>query len=312
MNYLETFSSTLPIIFLVIAGIVFRITGFVQEGTIQDFKKLVVGFSLPLLLFKAFSTMRFELHYLIIVATIFTACVVVMLISMKMQFFPGLSSRYSSFLMVGFEAGMLGYAMFSSIYGSENISYFAVIDLGQVLFVFFVLITRLEFQQSRRLSPGQTLVKFLQTPVILGIIAGILANLTGFYLFLTRWPVTNSLLATAEIFASLTTPLVAIFIGYELRLRMSGIWLPLQTVLLRLVVWVGLAVGFNLLVIRQMLHLDPMFEAAVLLMAVLPAPFVIPLYLRAGDEKDREYILNTLSLGTIAALIGGVLVRIIY
>ena len=57
---------------------------------------------------------------------------------------------------------MLGYAVFGSIYGVENISRFAVIDLGQVLFVFFILVTRLEFQQNHRLTIGQTLKQFLK------------------------------------------------------------------------------------------------------------------------------------------------------
>jgi len=77
-------------------------------------------------------------------------------------------------------------------------------------------------------------------------------------------------------------------------------------------VWVALAVGFNALMIRGILELDPVFEAAVLLMAVLPAPFVIPLYLKQEETGERDYIVNTLSLGTVAALAGVVIVRMIY
>jgi hypothetical protein len=47
-------------------------------------------------------------------------------------------------------------------------------------------------------------------------------------------------------------------------------------------------------------------------MAILPAPFVIPLYLRQGEGEERDYIVNTLSLGTLAALIGVVAVRLMY
>jgi hypothetical protein len=47
-------------------------------------------------------------------------------------------------------------------------------------------------------------------------------------------------------------------------------------------------------------------------MAILPAPFVIPLYLQESSSIERGYILNTLSLGTIAALVGSVLVKMIY
>jgi len=312
MTSLETLSSTLPIIFLVLAGILIRATHLIQPEAVADIKKLVVNVTLPLLLLKAFATMTFELRYLLIVSIIFLACTLVMFLTARLRVVPGLTSRYASYLMAGFEAGMLGYALFSSIYGAENISRFAVIDLGQVLFVFFVLITRLKFQQERRLNASETLLTFLKSPVIIAILAGILMNLSGAYLALAGWPITDSLLKTAEILAGLTTPLVALVIGYELRFQRGGLLQPFLTVLIRLGVWVVLALALNHLVIRQLLGLDRLFEAAVLLMALLPAPFVIPLYLQESDLSERDYILNTLSLGTITALVGAIVVRMFY
>ena len=312
MNILQTLSATLPVILLVLLGILIRRVRLVQEGTVADFKKLVVNLTLPLLLFKAFATMQFEARYLVIVAIIFAACTLVMFLSTRLKLLPGLSSDYSSFLMAGFEAGMLGYAIFGSIYGEANIPYFAVVDLGQVLFVFFILITRLETHQGRQISLAQTFTTFLKSPVIIGILAGVIANFSGVYTALAGWELTNSVLKTTEILAGLTTPLVALTIGYELRFQKGRLALPLQTVALRLVLWVGLALLFNFLVIRQSLGLDRTFEAAVLLMAILPAPFVVPFYLKAGESEERDYILNTLSLGAIVTLIGSVIIRLMY
>lgn len=312
MTPLQTLASTLPVIFLVIAGILIRATRLVRPEAVADIKKLVVNITLPLLLLKAFATMNFELRYLLIVALVFLACTLVMFLAARLRFVPGLASRYASYLMAGFEAGMLGYALFSAIYGAENISRFAVIDLGQVLFVFFVLITRLKFQQERRLNASETLLTFLKTPVIIAILAGILMNFSGAYQALSGWPISDSLLKTFEILAGLTTPLVALVIGYELRFQRGGLVQPLLTVVIRLLVWVALAVALNHFVIRQMLGLDPLFEAAVLLMALLPAPFVIPLYLQENDLSERDYILNTLSMGTVVALVGAIVVRLVY
>lgn len=312
MNILQTLSATLPVILLVLLGILIRRVRLIQEGTVADFKKLIVNLTLPLLLFKAFATMQFEARYLVIVAIIFAACTLVMFLSTRLKFIPGLSSDYSPFLMAGFEAGMLGYAIFGSIYGEANIPYFAVVDLGQVLFVFFILITRLETHQGRQISLAQTFKTFIKSPVIIGILSGVIANFSDAYTALAGWELTNSVLKTAEILAGLTTPLVALTIGYELRFQKGRLALPLQTVALRLVLWVGLALLFNFLVIRQSLGLDRTFEAAVLLMAILPAPFVVPFYLKAGESEERDYILNTLSLGAIVTLIGSVIIRLLY
>ncbi len=312
MSILQTLSTTLPVIFLVLVGYFFRRIEFIKPSSMSDIKSLVLIVTLPMVLFKAFSIMQFEPRFLLIVGGVFAACTVVMLVAARLPFFPGLNSRYSAYLMAGFEAGMLGYAVFSATYGESNIPRFAVIDLGQVLFVFFILVTRLQAGQSQRLSFRQTVVGFFKTPVIIGILAGILANLSGVYNLLIGWELTGSILHTAELLAGLTMPLVAIVIGYELSFKAGSLVQPLQTVALRLVVWVALAVGFNALVIRGILGLDPVFEAAVLMMAVMPAPFVIPLYLRQGEAKERDYIANTLSLGTVAALAGVVVVRMIF
>jgi hypothetical protein len=57
-------------------------------------------------------------------------------------------------------------------------------------------------------------------------------------------------------------------------------------------------------VIEGLLGLDRLFSAAVFTMAVLPPPFVIPLYQArdAASDEDRDYVTNTLSLATVATL----------
>lgn len=312
MNSLQTIYSILPVLFLVGMGILLRKTNLIQESTIRDFQKLVVSITLPLLLFKAFATMVFEIRYLLIVITVFFACTVVMAVSTKLRSFPGFSSNYSPFLMAGFEAGMLGYAIFGTMYGENSIQNFAVIDLGQVLFVFFVLVTGLEVFQGRQFNLNQTIVNFVKSPVIIGILAGVVFNLFGLYQILKEIDLTSSILSTAEILAGLTTPLVALVIGYGLKFQKGRLALPIQTVLVRLVIWVSLALIFNHLIIHRLLGLDRVFEAAVVLMSILPAPFVVPFYLRADHEQERDYILNTLSLGTVAALIGCIVIGMIY
>lgn len=238
MSFLQTIATTLPVIFLVALGVLFRRTRFIKPESVGDFKSLVVNLTLPLVLFKAFATMQFEARFLLIVVCVFSACAAVMLVAARLTSVPGLTSKYSSYLMAGFEAGMLGYAVFSATYGEANIPRFAVIDLGQVLFVFFILVTRLQACQGRRLSLRQTIVQFFKTPAIIGILAGILANLSGVYRLLAGWELTGSVLHTAEILAGLTMPLVALVIGYELSFKAGSLVKPLQTVVLRLVVWV--------------------------------------------------------------------------
>lgn len=213
--------------------------------------------------------------------------------------------------MAGFEAGMMGYAIFSAIFGTASVPRFAVIDLGQVLFVFFVLVNTLESGPGRKSLAGLA-AGFLRTPVILAILLGLVFNLTGLYALARALPLGAVLFNTAGLVAGLTTPLVAVILGYELHFERGNLLRPALTVALRLAVWVTLGLLLNFFVLDRLFHLDRIFQAAVMVMFILPPPFVIPLYLREAGQADRDYIVNTLSLATLAALVAVVFVRLAY
>ena len=56
------------------------------------------------------------------------------------------------------------------------------------------------------------------------------------------------------------------------------------------------------LVVNTLLGGDPLFQAAVMTMVVLPAPFVAPLFMGAAPEDERTFVVNTLSLMTLVTL----------
>jgi hypothetical protein len=110
----------------------------------------------------------------------------------------------------------------------------------------------------------------------------------------------------------LTTPLVAIVIGYEMRLQLGNLARPAGTIGLRLLYWVPLGVLLSVLVVGRVLRLDVVFQAAVMTMFILPPPFVIPLFMRAASEEERTYVVNTLSLATLVTLFAFALVGVLY
>ncbi len=312
MAYVEAVSKVLPVILLLLFGVFLNRTRFLCPETIQDFKKLVVNITLPALLFLAFSGVNIQPHLLLIVGAIFLACLFVLLAGRRLQPLLGISSPYFPSLLTGFEAGMMGYAIFSAVYGPASIFKFGVIDLGQVTFVFFILVPSLE-----RLSVGpkpfrSVLVNFLKTPVILAIFLGIIFQQTGLRTLMESWPITASLFETLAIVGSLTTPLVAIFIGYEMHLKRGMLAKPALTVGVRLAIWVAFGLALNTFVVDGLLHLDNVFKAAVMTMFILPPPFVIPLFMPKAQLQDRDFVLNTLTIATLATLVAFSIVSVVY
>jgi malate permease and related proteins len=198
------------------------------------------------------------------------------------------------------------------VFGQAQIPAFALVDLGQVLFVFFILLPALENLQGGKSTWKEVFLNFIKTPVILAILIGILLNLTGAYSLISNGFVFQWIWKAFELLAGLTSPLVAIVIGAELFFKRNSIKPALLTVGLRLMVWLPLAFLFNHFIISGLLHLDQTYEAAVLLMSILPAPFVVPIYLTEDDSNQRDMILSTLSIGTLISLLGAVVVRLFY
>ena len=306
MAIVDALARVVPVLLLFGLGAVLRRRGFFAEATVVDLRRFVLAVTLPSALFLTFLRVSLELRYLPIVVLVFTACVVMLLAGPGLARLVGVRSPFAGPLMTGFEAGMLGYALYGGVFGAENLYRFGIVDLGQVLFVFFVLATVLS-RRATGVTPGvrATVGAFLRTPVILAILAGVVGNLVGLGTLLDGSPLTSALLATLGLLGACTTPLIAVVIGYSTRLGRGALGLPSRTVAIRLAAWVALAVPFSAFIVLGVLGLDPLFAAAVMTMAILPPPFVIPLYMgsRPGAEAERDYVADTLSLGTVVTLV---------
>jgi hypothetical protein len=214
---------------------------------------------------------------------------------------------------------MIGYALYTAIFGAENLYRFAVVDLGQVLFVFFVLAPVVMRWASGQAPPlSETAAAFVRTPVIIAIVAGVAGSLLGLAEPIESNAISNAGLETLALLAAVTTPAIAIVIGYSTAFSAGSMSDPARTLAVRLPIWIGLAIVFNWLVIDQLLGLDRLFQAAVMTMAVLPPPFVVPLYMArargrdVSDDPDHDYLANTLSLATIVTLVLITIVGVVY
>lgn len=315
MVYLDALATVVPILLLFALGATLRQRGHVRPSTVDDLRRLVLNVALPSALFLTFLRVEVDAAHLLIVATVFVACVVVLAVGPFIGPRVGIRSPLFAPLITGFEAGMLGYAIFGAVFGPEELYRFAIVDIGQVVFVFFVLVTVLARRSATRPPTlAATAVAFVRTPVILAIAAGIVAGSSGIGPLLDAAAPGRAILSTLAFLAAMTTPLIAIVIGASIRLSRRGLGRPVRTVVVRMTVWVTLAAAFNVIVIDGMLGLDRLFGAAVFTMAVLPPPFVIPLYQPTDPSSadDRDYVTNTLSIATIATLVAFCVVAVAY
>ena len=311
-GYAEIILSVLPVLSLFVLGYILQTIRFFSQSSIQDLKKLVLSIALPALLFIAFSQLEFQYSFLAIVGLVFTLCIVMVLIGKALAKPLKIASPYFPLMLGGFETGMLGYAIFISVYGMQEVDKLAIVDLGQVIFVFFVLMALLIKLRDGAQNSRQLLTMFLTSPVIIAIFAGIFVSLVKRMVDFSDHQLYAYLMNLATMLGNLTVPLICLSIGYELKLNFQTLRLSIQTILVRKILLLSFAIFMNKVVFVNILHLPPIYEYAVLTMFLLPPPFVIALFLKQDDSENQQYVGNTLSLSTVLSIGVFLIVSIFY
>lgn len=302
--------SILPILLLFVLGFILQKSKSFSEPTIAGIKRIVSDLALPALMFQAFSTLEIESSYLLLVITIFLVCLVMVLLGKALAKPLGMKSPYFPLMMGGFEMGMLGYALFISVYGVEHLGKLALVDLGQVLFVFFVLMALLIKERDGVHNTKVLLRQFLTSPVIIAICAGILVSLFGKHL--EPNPLVTALGEFISLLANLTVPLIAISIGYGIHIRKEGLAKAGKTILVRKVLLVAIALLINHFLVDGLLGMSAIYRYAVLLMFLTPPPFIVTIFMKRGDKENADYVDNTLSMDTLISIISVMVATTLY
>ena len=156
----------IPIILLLLIGIVIKRTNFMSELSINELKKFVVNISLPALLFFSFLNTSFQYKYIVIILIIFGLNILMLGIGRLLKILLKIDNKYFTIMFTGFEMGMLGFSLYGSVYGPENISYIGVLDLGQEIFVWFILTSIPLSFQNTTINIKSSVKNFISSPAL--------------------------------------------------------------------------------------------------------------------------------------------------
>jgi hypothetical protein len=297
--------SLLSIAILMIVGYVLAKRGWLGERAIEGLKKLITNLTLPLLLFRAFLQLRPDGRNILLAAGVFTACAAMGLVGALLARVVHTPRPETRLLFQGFEAGMLGYALYAGYHGSEHLPAFAALDLGQVLYVFTVLMAQMSLGAGAGSTKEKGVPNFpwrdiARSKVLWAIGVGILLSLLA-PAFSKTLAVTNG--TTSAIFdtiGGLTTPLVCLVIGASLSAGIVVDKYLIRVVAARAVVAAGMGLVFAYMIVPALGFSDWHARAAMMLF-VLPPPFVIPVYYR-GNERFVGSVLTLFTLVSVALI----------
>jgi len=298
---MEVLQTVLPVILVLVIGMFCRSRGKLSREGINTLKSVAVDIALPAVLLNAFATADYSLRSVVIPLIMFAVCVAGWALGKLAKKLLKMPSRFVPFLTTGFEAGMLGYTLFAMLYGSENTASFALVDLGQVLFVFTLYKILLALDARDGVSAGSLVKAMLTSPIIIAIVCGVLLGATGLYQALIPSGISGVFDACTSFVSAPTSVLILLSIGYDLVLKDIRWAETCKVIGVRLVIMAVLAAA-TIGLISLLFGIDAALTGAIIVMFILPPPFVLPVF--ADDADQRVYVSSALSVSTLVAIIG--------
>ena len=251
--------------------------------------------TLPFILLNAFATAEYSVRTIVIPVFMFAVCCFTLFLGFTISRLFKIKSKLAPFLASGCEAGMIGYALFVLLFPDKSVSSFAILDIGQTLFVFTVF--KIAISSERNIK--RIWHDMVHTPILWATAAGVLIGATGLYRLLSEIRV-NGILDSATSFLSAPTGMIILLvIGYDLSIRQIPWKQTASMIALRL--FVSAAAFFLIILVNRTLLNSMIFEGAALLMFILPPPFVIPVF--ADDPNERGKVSASLSAMTMVTII---------
>ncbi|MBQ9965388.1 MAG: hypothetical protein IJP22_01500 [Clostridia bacterium] len=306
-NVIEIIKTVLPVILILFIGMLCRRFKILSAEGISALKSTVVNITLPAVVLGAFARMEYTLDNVLVTVLIYFLCIVALFLGKLIGVaFKG-DKKFLPFITTGFEAGMIGYALFTMLYGADRISEFASVDLGQVLFVFTAYKVLLDLQENNKPSLKKIAVDMVSSPIIISIAVGIIIGATGLYSALIPSGVSGVFDTCVDFISAPTSAIILITIGYDLAPGEIPFKKTLGAVFSRVAVMLICRVLAE--VIIKLLGIKLNISDALNILFILPPPFVLAVF--ANDKEEQAYISSSLSFSTVVAIIGFIILAVI-
>ncbi len=287
--------TALPVFLALGLGMLCRRLNFLTRDGVDTLKKVVVNITLPAVLVQSFATAEYSPATIILPVLIFVVAAICLGLGFVWTKLWGIKSRTAPFLATGFEAGMLGYALFALLFKDHSNSELAILDIGHTIFVFTLYKILLSGKKDFK-AIGRDIVT---SPILWAVFIGVLLGATGLYNTLKPSGISNVFSACADFVAAPTGMIILLTVGYDLVPKDIPWKKTFGLIAMRMVI---MAIFVGLIVLANRLFLGGIiFEGAVLLLAILPPPYVIPVF--ADEPEERVQVSSALSALTLITVI---------
>jgi len=284
----------LKIVIFLIIGILFRKSGVLNNRGIEGVKIIVLYLAIPSVLFLSFSRLDFNLSLLPVTITVFSINFLLFWLGVLIYKITGSNNRLLPLCLSTMNFGLLGIPLFEAVYGIDNLHHYTMFGMGNEIFIWFVFYFLLRWF----LSDGEAETKinraFFKSPVIWGIILGCIFSILHIDISNSSNFLILGISHTLNSAAKLTTPLILIFIGFNISLSFTYLKQSFKYLLLRLSAAFALGYILKAVLLDQFIVNTVYYNSAYFLLISLPPMFSIPILAADYLENNELKLLNNI------------------
>lgn len=297
-NIVSILKIVLPLILSLGIGFFARKRALFSAEAIEGMKTLVMKIALPAMLFGLFFTAEYSASILLFAVTMFTLGFAGLGLGFLLGRFLDKRSPMLRYMTTGWEVGMLGYALYALLFGTENLRYMALMDFGHVLFIFSGFTAALNTRLG--CSPKESAKALLKNPIPWAMLSGAILAILGVSRALAPSGATALIKSLCDFISAPLSCVILIVVGYGISFSKKNFATAAVSVVLRLLVC-GALCAIALLFLNAVLPISDAIRWAIIIIFLTPAPFILTMY--TETEQERADVSMSLSLQTIVSVL---------
>jgi len=305
LEIINMLGPVLPIIVLVILGKILNYKQYILPATIAEIKKFLLNICLPCTLFNMTLFMHIEANSFLMIGLSYVMLCVFLVGGKLCNFIPFLRNKFNPYICSGTGFMLVGMALYTMIYGTDNLEIYSFIGVGNELFVWTVYLVLFKFETSEThkfdLSTAKNIIK---SPLILSMVFGMILNLLGVGDLLNSSEIGLGILKSITTLSGLASPLILVTLGYGLTFKAKYLKESMKLVISRLIVMFGLGFLFKFLVIDFFFEPSLILDLSFIGFFVLPPMFTLTLLVEGvSSEEEVEIVNSAIGISTIISII---------
>lgn len=293
-----------PVFFMVVLGLLARIKGFVTPEQKNGANNIVFNVLFPILIFNVLFTSKIEISAIYIVLYVLIAFCLTMIIGKFLGRFTGEKfAHISHYMLTTCEGGNVALPLYTSIVGVAYASNTVIFDLAGTLVAFVIIPILVAKSCAGEISSKDLMKKILSNSFVIAVIAALCLNFLGVYQILAESSFIDVYTNTISMATGPIVGMILFIIGYDLKIDMNTIGSILKLLVVRIVLYVFIIIGF--FVFFPHLMVEKTYLIAVLIYFMCPTGFALPMQISPlfKEEEDSSFTSAFISLYMIITLL---------